>query len=182
MSTITDLPAFVDHPDTIAFVGRSHLAYRESWLRAYKKKQSIKGVQRSISLNFPALLAFPFWCGYRKLYLPLAGFTLLIFPAILFEIFSGTLLPSWIYILFFLYAGTRANGLYLSRIIRFFEKNLNDKDEEDRARLIRRKGGTSVTSGALALLAFILSLVAEFQAGVLLAETLGFDVSHVYTS
>jgi hypothetical protein len=178
MSQIQDFPNFVDSPETIAFVGENHLAFREAWLRAYKKAGSAEKAKTRPSVNFAALLAFPFWCGYRKICRPLVFFTLLFCTAILFEIFTGIFIPLPFYVVFILIMGMLANGFYLDRVMRFFG-NLQETEPEIRAAVIQKKGGTSIIMGIVSLLAFNAILMGAYFGGLYVAETAGLDISHI---
>lgn len=76
MKSVPDFPAFIDNPEVVEFVGKNHVAFRESWLRSYKRTQDADKVMTRPSLNLAALFAFPVWCAYRKLFLPYVIFTL----------------------------------------------------------------------------------------------------------
>ena len=179
MKSIPDFPAFVDSSEVVEFVGKNHVSYRESWLRSYKKTQDVDKITVKPSLNMGALCAFPVWCAYRKLFLPFIFFMLAVSCIVVFEVFSGIVVNPVFYIALVPLFGMFANGLYLKRIIRFFE-NIDVDDPAERITKICKAGGTTYTGAVLGFAFFILFLVLVFNASVVLAETLGFDVSHVY--
>ncbi|MBW3110251.1 DUF2628 domain-containing protein [Bacillus sp. MCCB 382] len=126
----------------ISFVHKNVDYYQQKW-------DKMKQLNKTISWNWVTFFFAPFWFGYRKMYVHVAGIALVYFlmDLVLFlmdDMISLNSGVNFFTIPFATVLGLYGNDLYLKHTNRFIDKaNIHLTNHEQKMTWLKRKGGTS---------------------------------------
>ncbi len=159
-----DFDAFIDAPNTRAFIGKNYDYYKKIWsIDCIKANRDPRRMMR-MHWNWLAIFMVPAWLGYRKMYAHAAVWTGIIALLSFCEEFFHLKLSGGYGVGNFIFA-LLLKSLYFHHTVEFFEKNRH-RSAQDLEALILERGGTSVMQ---AILATILCMGA-----IILATSLGY--------
>ncbi len=137
-----DFDAFINAPQTRAFVGRNYDHYKKLWEIDYIKVNRNPQRMMRMHWNWLAIFLVPAWLGYRKMYMHVAVWIGVIALLTFLEAFYHWHLSGGFTGANLVFA-LLSKSLYFHHARNFFEKNAH-RGAGDLDVLIREKGGTSV--------------------------------------
>lgn len=147
----SDLIDFLDRPETILFIGKNYEHYKNLWIYYYEKKvEKIKPPKVKGRFVWISLLSPFIWLFYRKMYLWLGSFFLLIAGYTFLDTYFGwenSFSPIFLLTLLILVDG---QVYYLEHVRKTIDKAFTLSNEK-RAKFLHRRGGTSLLLAGLSV-------------------------------
>ena len=163
--TLQDLERFLDREDIKQLIGKNYDLYRAVWVREFDKvvnketRDRVKG-----SFNWLALISFPIWAAYRKMYMYFFVYAGIMAAITFFEEYYLYTLPAGALLPVYIILAIMSRDLYLHHLVELDKKMdmLRDFKKEE---FIKHHGGVSKLYAWLALPAFIILMLVVMFAG-----------------
>ena len=164
-TSLDDLERFLDREDIKGLIGKNSDLYRAYWVREYDKvvnketRERVKG-----SFNWLALLSFPIWAAYRKMYLYFLVYAGIMAVVTFIEEYYLFLLPSGVFFPVYVLLALMSRDLYLYHLVEI-SKKMDMLRDFKRDEFIKRHGGVSKLYAWLALPVFLVLMILTMIAG-----------------
>ena len=165
---VADLERFLAHEDIKTLIGDNYDHYKAVWLEKFNRvmsgteKEKIKG-----RFNWLALLSYPVWAAYRKMYAQYITFVALMAALTFAEVYFDFSVPPGAFIGMFIVFAIMSKDIYLMNLVNHAKK-LDKMDANEREKYIALRTGTSKLYAWLSLPVFI----AVLAVSAILASTL----------
>jgi len=153
--SIDDLEKFLDRDETKKMIGKNYDHYRELWIANYyqgvmgEPKKKVKG-----RTNWLAIVAYPIWFAYRKMYAIFFGICVAMAAISFGEVYFNYEIPASAYsgtiILAFM-----AKDIYFEHLIKQVKKVDNMPNKERKESFYKWHGGVSIIFAILSLPIFL---------------------------
>ncbi|MBL4805017.1 MAG: DUF2628 domain-containing protein [Alphaproteobacteria bacterium] len=163
--SLQDLERFLDREDIKQLIGKNYDLYRAVWVREFDKvvnketRDRVKG-----AFNWLALISFPIWAAYRKMYMYFFVYAGIMAAITFFEEYYLYTLPAGALLPVYIILAIMSRDLYLHHLVELDKKMdmLRDFKKEE---FIKHHGGVSKLYAWLALPAFIILMLVVMFAG-----------------